>query len=101
MTYWVLPQARGRGVAALALGAVADWAFDAVGFHRLELDHSTQNAASCRVATKAGFAPEGTRRARALPAIACPCSAMSSALPLGATGLTMQALAVGICQFLV
>lgn len=65
-TYWVLPAARGRGVAPLALGAVADWAFDEVGFHRLELDHSTNNAASCRVATKVGFAPEGIRRQRAL-----------------------------------
>lgn len=66
VTYWVLPEARGRGVATVALGAVADWAFNSVGFHRLELDHSTQNPASCRVATKAGFAPEGTMRARAL-----------------------------------
>ncbi len=66
VTYWVLPEVRGRGVASLALGAVADWAFGSVGFHRLELDHSTQNPASCRVATKAGFAPEGTLRGRAL-----------------------------------
>jgi RimJ/RimL family protein N-acetyltransferase len=44
----------------------ADWAFDEVGFHRLELDHSTSNAASCRVATKAGFVPEGTKRSQAL-----------------------------------
>ncbi len=66
VTYWVLPEARGRGVAPRALGAVADLAFDDIGFHRLELDHSTRNAASCRVATKAGFAPEGIRRKRAL-----------------------------------
>ena len=66
VTYWVLPEARGRGVAPIALGAVADWAFAAVGFHRLELHHATANAASCRVATKAGFTAEGTRRAQAL-----------------------------------
>ena len=66
VTYWVLPEVRGRGVASQALEAVADWAFGSVGFHRLELDHSTQNPASCRVATKAGFAPEGTLRGRAL-----------------------------------
>ena len=65
VTYWVLPEARGRGVAARAIGGVADWAFDVVGFHRLELDHSTQNPASCRVAMKAGFVPEGTIRGRA------------------------------------
>lgn len=66
VTYWVLPQARGRGVAPLALGAVADWAFDDVGFHRLELNHSTKNGASCRVAVKAAFAAEGTKRGQAL-----------------------------------
>ncbi len=66
VTYWVLPEARERGVAARAIGGVADWAFDVVGFHRLELDHSTQNPASCRVAMKAGFVPEGTFRGRAM-----------------------------------
>jgi len=66
LTYWVLPEARGRGVASLALVTVVDWAFEAVGFHRLELDHSTRNPASCRVATKAGFMPEGILRGRAL-----------------------------------
>lgn len=63
---WVLPEVRGRGVATLARGAIADWAFDEVGFHRLELDHSTSNPASCRVAAKAGFVAEGTKRSRAL-----------------------------------
>lgn len=66
VSYWILPESRGRGVAPLALGAVADWAFDHVSFHRLELDHSTRNEASCRVATKAGFVPEGTKRSQAL-----------------------------------
>ncbi len=64
--YWVLPEARGQGVATGALAAVADWAFDDRGFHRLELDHSTRNPASCRVAERAGFAVEGTKRAQAL-----------------------------------
>jgi RimJ/RimL family protein N-acetyltransferase len=66
ITYWVLPEARGRGVASRALVAVADWGFDIVGFHRLELDHSTRNPASCRVAEKAGLTPEGTVRERAM-----------------------------------
>jgi [ribosomal protein S5]-alanine N-acetyltransferase len=66
VTYWVLPEARGRGVAARALAAVAEWAFDDIGFHRMELDHSTTNPASCRVATRAGFVAEGIARARAL-----------------------------------
>jgi RimJ/RimL family protein N-acetyltransferase len=66
VTYWVLPSVRGQGIAPLALGVVSDWAFDCVGFHRLRLDHSTLNEASCRVASKAGFAAEGVKRADAL-----------------------------------
>ena len=60
VTYWVVATARGTGVAPAAVEAVADWAF-AAGFHRLDLQHSTQNPASCRVAEKTGFALEGTR----------------------------------------
>lgn len=59
--YWTAPEARGRGVAPRALRAVAEWAIDVIGLHRLELEHSTLNDASCRVALKAGFSPEGTR----------------------------------------
>ncbi|MFI0710340.1 GNAT family N-acetyltransferase [Streptomyces inhibens] len=60
--YWVLPNARGTGVAPRALATLATWALDEVGFHRLELAHSVDNEASCRVATKTGFVLEGTRR---------------------------------------
>lgn len=66
VTYWVLPEARGRGVAVAALLAVVDWAFDELGLHRLELNHSTANVASCRVAVRTGFLEEGTKRSRAL-----------------------------------
>jgi RimJ/RimL family protein N-acetyltransferase len=59
--YWVMPSARGRGVAGLALTAMADWLF-AQGLHRLELVHSVDNEPSCRVAAKARFDPEGTLR---------------------------------------
>ncbi len=62
VAYWVLPAARGAGVASRALAAVSAWALDDIGFHRLELDHSTRNHASCRVATKAGYRLEGTKR---------------------------------------
>ena len=60
VTYWVVPAARGTGVAPAAVDALSAWAFGA-GFHRLELQHSTGNPASCRVAEKSGFALEGTR----------------------------------------
>jgi ribosomal-protein-alanine N-acetyltransferase len=64
--YWVLPPARGRGVATRALRAVTDWMFTYVGLHRVYLEHSTRNEASCRVATGAGFVAEGTRRSACL-----------------------------------
>ncbi|MFI2364926.1 GNAT family N-acetyltransferase [Promicromonospora sp. NPDC019610] len=61
IAYWTVPAARGRGVAPQAVTAACTWAFD-LGFRRLELEHSTLNPASCRVAQKAGFVAEGTRR---------------------------------------
>jgi RimJ/RimL family protein N-acetyltransferase len=64
--YWVLPAARGAGVASRALTAVSVWALGETGFHRLHLDHSTRNNASCRVAVKSGFLLEGTKRSDAI-----------------------------------
>ena len=66
ISYWVLPDARGRGTAAAALTALSTWAFDTLGLHRIEVDHSVDNPASCRVATRAGFRLEGTKRGDAL-----------------------------------
>ncbi len=60
--YWVLPEARGRGVATRAVEVLSSWALDVLGLHRLELEHSVRNEVSCRVAVRTGFAPEGTRR---------------------------------------
>ncbi|MFJ8505401.1 GNAT family N-acetyltransferase [Streptomyces avermitilis] len=62
VAYWTVAGARGQGVAARATSALASWALDDIGFHRLELTHATANKASCRVAAKAGFTLEGTRR---------------------------------------
>ncbi|MDX3579378.1 MULTISPECIES: GNAT family N-acetyltransferase [unclassified Streptomyces] len=66
VAYWTTRAARGRGVAPRATTALTRWAFDEIGFHRLELMHATANEASCRVAGKAGFALEGVRRSAAL-----------------------------------
>ncbi|MFF4017818.1 GNAT family N-acetyltransferase [Streptomyces sp. NPDC001843] len=60
--YWVLPEARGHGVAARALALAARWAFDELGLHRLELGHALGHDASCRIAEKCGFPYEGTLR---------------------------------------
>lgn len=66
IAYWTAARARGRGVAARAATALTRWALDDIGFQRVELLHATANQASCRVATKAGFALEGTKRSALL-----------------------------------
>lgn len=68
VSYWVVPAARGRHVATEALRTLCAWAFDQLGLQRVELCHSTLNAASCRVAGNAGFTFEGIKRREALHA---------------------------------
>ena len=63
--YWIVPAARGRGLCANAVAAVSEWAFRDAGFHRISIEHSTANPASCQVARKAGFTVEGVRRGAA------------------------------------
>jgi RimJ/RimL family protein N-acetyltransferase len=60
--YWMLPNARGRGVGTTAVLAVTRYAFEAMGLLRLQLFHAVENTASCALATRAGFAYEGTHR---------------------------------------
>lgn len=60
--YWVLAEARRRGVASTALAAATRFAFAAIGLHRVELFHAVENAASCRTALRAGYALEGVHR---------------------------------------
>jgi ribosomal-protein-alanine N-acetyltransferase len=60
--YWVLPAARGGGVAPRAVRAATSWALGDLGINRIELVHSVANQASCRVAAKAGYELEGTMR---------------------------------------
>lgn len=62
ISYWTTPEARGKGVCSRAVARVSAWALQEAGFNRLELGHSTVNAASCRIAEKNGFALEGVRR---------------------------------------
>lgn len=68
IAYWVLPDARGRDVATRITIAITRWAHETLGLHRVELQHSVENAASCNVATKAGFVAEGTHRSKDLHA---------------------------------
>ncbi|MUL84788.1 MULTISPECIES: GNAT family N-acetyltransferase [unclassified Mycolicibacterium] len=66
VAYWMAPAWRGRGLCSQAVTALCQWAFHEAGFHRIGLEHSVANPASCRVAAKAGFRPEGIRRGAAL-----------------------------------
>ncbi|HZG94260.1 MAG TPA: GNAT family N-acetyltransferase [Mycobacteriales bacterium] len=65
--FWCLPEARGAGVVTAAAHAVARWAFAELGLVRLEWAAEVGNAASLRVAVKAGFTFEGRRRASLRP----------------------------------
>jgi len=60
--YWVLPEARGQGVAVRALAVASRWALTDLGIHRLELGHALGHEASCRIAERCGFRYEGTLR---------------------------------------
>ena len=62
--YWVSGEARGLGLAARSAASLASWAIEELGLFRLELGHRTNNEASCRVATRAGFVAEGLERAK-------------------------------------
>ena len=61
--YWVSSHARGRGLCTRALRLVSRWALREGGLERLQLRADPENAASCRVAEKAGFTREGVLRA--------------------------------------
>ncbi len=56
------PAARGRGVAARAVGAVLDWGFDALGLAGVTWRADVENTASLRVAQRCGFTVEGRVR---------------------------------------
>jgi RimJ/RimL family protein N-acetyltransferase len=59
---WAAPGVRRADLGTAVTEALAGWAFEAVGLHRLFLLHSTANPASCRLAMRAGFRREGTLR---------------------------------------
>ncbi|MFI1797801.1 GNAT family N-acetyltransferase [Streptomyces sp. NPDC020379] len=67
VSYWILPEFRGRGYASRALEALTRWAFhERLRPHRLELGHALGHDASCRVAERCAYGLEGTLRG-ALP----------------------------------
>ena len=53
--YWLLPEARGRGLATRAVRLIADWARRQGGIERLRIVVAADNAASRAVAERSGF----------------------------------------------
>jgi RimJ/RimL family protein N-acetyltransferase len=62
--YLVDPRQQGRGVGTALLTALTDWAFDDAAAARVTLVIATDNAASLRIAAKAGYRREGVMRSR-------------------------------------
>ena len=60
--YWLLPEARGRGLATRAVVLVSRWALCDLGLARLGLLAEPANEASRRVAERSGFHREGVLR---------------------------------------
>lgn len=64
--YWLHHDHRGHGLASRGALAVANWAIDELGLHRLELGYRVNNPASGAVARAAGFVREGLEREKFL-----------------------------------
>jgi RimJ/RimL family protein N-acetyltransferase len=60
--YWMERMARGRGFGTRALQLLSRWAIEGLGLERVELLANPANAASQRVAARAGFTREGLLR---------------------------------------
>ncbi len=60
--YWLLPEARGRSLASIALARSSSTVFRRMGWHRIELYHAVENARSCTVARRGGYPQEGVMR---------------------------------------
>lgn len=66
--YWLDAGFEGRGLVTRAVTAVLDHAFGPLGLHRVELQTTTNNTRSQRVAERLGFTQEGVlREAAAFP----------------------------------
>lgn len=64
--YWVRSGQTGRGVATSAAILAAEFGFEDLGLNRIEILTAIENAASQRVAEKAGAKKEGILRSRIL-----------------------------------
>jgi len=60
--YWTARDSRGRGLATRAVRLLSGWAFEHLPIDRIEIHAEPENAASRRVAERAGFRFEGVLR---------------------------------------
>jgi ribosomal-protein-alanine N-acetyltransferase len=60
--YWLLPEARGRGLATRSVRLVSRWGLRDLGLARLAVHTEPGNQASQRVAERCGFKREGVLR---------------------------------------
>jgi RimJ/RimL family protein N-acetyltransferase len=60
--YWAVAAERGRGVIPRAVRLLCRWIFDSLPIERISISAEPENAASRRVAEKAGFTYEGVLR---------------------------------------
>lgn len=60
--YWLVPAARGQGVASSAVRLGSDVVLRQLGWHRVELRHAVENERSCAVARRCGYRLEGVMR---------------------------------------
>ena len=61
--YWIDRNFANKGYTTQAVKLVSGFGFSELGLHRIEINVRPENAASCRVAEKAGFVLEGQRKA--------------------------------------
>jgi ribosomal-protein-alanine N-acetyltransferase len=59
--YWLVPDARGHGLATAAARLLCDWGFAELGLRRIELEIRPDNVASQRLAVRLGAIREGLR----------------------------------------
>lgn len=59
--YWVDQQWAGRGLVPTAVALAADYCFEVMRIHRIEIAIRPENVKSLRVVEKLGFRPEGLR----------------------------------------
>lgn len=64
--YWLVPDARGRGIAKVAVSLLVEWAFQELELDRIEITTTPENASARALARSLGFTEEGVMISRNL-----------------------------------